>query len=844
MQSAFAFGLAKNGVNGLPGVRRAATASQIGGRLSSPSSPVSAGSGAAGGWDIDDAFDEAVIGSPGSLVSTMSALPRVASSPIAFADLGSDQSALAAKAVVARAGSVIRKASPSHEAADELHLSKRGTSVDKTNPFIGYFQTGTEENEELAATAGVKMATSPLPPPAPVRRVPMRTQSSATLSSMASFYPSSLFTHQKRMTEWLGSQGSHLPAFFKQRDAKESTQQQDEQKKRAAFIESLKLETPALSVQVTTDDSQEEQVPKRPFFKRTVSMPAAMSAKAAAAALPPIVTSPEMETSSTSITLIPDDACASNSRFEQDFEVVGSLGEGGQGSVFKVRSKVDGCYYAIKKVVLPRATELDAKRAESQALREVRLMASMAPHPNVVRYHTAWTEVDECIPHKSSSTESVRGSDVPSLESGCGPQDLQRQQLELLDEEAELRMNSIEAADQSFSLEFSADSLEFDEYSTPGFTFEDEGEDGDSLGLCVDDETAFGQPGELKNEVNVVPAAVPAEPVAMKSQVILYIQMELCGTAVNSVPSTPTSSGSHQPIHHILDQLKTPQQERQQFGEETHSNLGAWLRSSLEKRSAWSNTSDTHQEGLNLFLEAVQGVAHMHSYGVIHRDLKPDNIFIHGDLAKIGDFGLSKSVFADSTSDGAISPRERLLELGLSDGDHTTALGTFTYASPEQLGYRFSSSNLLKNAATRLKSAKYSIKSDIFALGVILLELCCPFSTMMERSQVLTGVRHGVVPQKARQHFPMEMDLVLRMTSIDPGERPTSEEVCEQLRKIMAASCTRVTPASALEELRELQAKLVAAVRQVRDRSQATLQLEALVSELNDKVQNVGIALA
>ncbi|CAI5707490.1 unnamed protein product [Peronospora effusa] len=115
---------------------------------------------------------------------------------------------------------------------------------------------------------------------------------------------------------------------------------------------------------------------------------------------------------------------------------------------------------------------------------------------------------------------------------------------------------------------------------------------------------------------------------------------------------------------------------------------------------------------------------------------------------------------------------------------------------------------------------------------------------MMERSQVLTGVRHGVVPQKARQNFPMEMDLVLRMTSIDPGERPTSVEVCEQLRKIIAASSITIAPASALQELREIQSKLATAVRLVRDRTHATLQLEALVSELNEKVRNVEIALA
>ncbi|RLN53115.1 hypothetical protein BBJ29_005641 [Phytophthora kernoviae] len=799
MQSALAIGLAKNGVN----VRRAATASQIGGRLSSPTSPVSAESGSL--WAGDDM--EASI--------SMASMPRVAS----FADVGTDQ----AKAAAAHEGNSMT--------GQEGHLSKRGTSVDKTNPFIGYFQTRTDENEG-ALGEELKVTMPPLPP-TPVRRVPCRTQSSATLSTMTSFYPSTLFTPQKQMTEWLGSKPSRFPAFFKQQEVKESTQNRKRVKeKRTVFLQALKLETKALG---TTDDNQEEQVQQfsqNAVFKRSTSMPVAMATKARPT-VPPIVTSLETKTTTT---VTPRGSCASPSRFEEDFEVVGSLGEGGQGSVFKVRSKVDGCYYAVKKVVLPRATELDAQRAESQALREVRLMASMAPHSNVVRYHTAWTEVDACVAHPSMSTESVCGSDVASLDSVCDQQDLCRQQLELLDEEEELRMSGVEKSNQSFSLDFSSNSISFDEYSTPGFTFEDEGDD--SVGLNVDDETTFGQPGELKvkNDVDATSRAVASEPVVMKSQVILYIQMELCGTAVDSLPSSADTvatdrSDSHEPIHRILSQFNTSQQGRQQNGE----------------RSSWSNTSEKHLEGLKLFLGAVQGVAHMHSYGVIHRDLKPDNIFIHGDVAKIGDFGLSKSVFADSSCDGMVSPRERLQELGLSGdeyGDHTTALGTFTYASPEQLGYRFSSSNLLKNAATRLKSAKYSIKSDIFALGVILLELCCPFSTMMERSQVLTGARHGVVPQKARQQFPMEMDLVLRMTAIDPGERPTSEEVCEQLRKILAASSSTVTPASALEELRELQAKLAAAVRLVRDRSQATLQLEALVSELNDKVQNVGIALA
>ncbi|RLN48006.1 hypothetical protein BBJ28_00000392 [Nothophytophthora sp. Chile5] len=828
MQNAFAFGLAKN-VNGLPGARRAATAYQIGGRLSSPTTPVNAENGA---WNSgDEAVEEGAT------------IPRVASSPIAFADLG--------RSHAEHAASVDREAAST---GDELHL-KRGTSVDKTNPFIGYFQTGTDQENELASASAANETNAlpspmPSPPLPPMRRVPCRTQSSATLSSTSSsFYPSVFFKPQTKMPEWLG-----FPTLFnKHVGAGESKQKQkqDEEKKRTAFLGSLKLEMPAVALQSTTDDreGQEKLGLKTSAFKRTNSMPASAptTMTAAAKTAAPALRSPSEQKMAT---LPSSSSSSSSSRFEQDFEVVGSLGEGGQGAVFKVRSKVDGCYYAIKKVVLPRATELDSQRAENQALREVRSMASMATHANVVRYHTAWTEVDPNV-EVSSSTTSLRGSDVPSLDSSCGQEDIHRQQLQLLDEEEEMRMSGQDIADQSFSLDFSSDSINFDQYSTPGFRFEDESE---SVGLSFDDEVSFGRPGELTNEA-AASSVASAEPTALKSQVNLYIQMELCGTAVNSSPSSPRSvtgprDDSQEPFHRFLDQLNVPQPVRQQTAEEVHTNLAVWLRSSLEERLSWSRTSPKHLEGLKLFLGAVQGVAHMHSYGVIHRDLKPDNIFIHGDVAKIGDFGLSKSVFADSSADGESgmrSPRDRLQETGRSGdeyGDHTTALGTFTYASPEQLGYRFSSSNALKNAASRLKSAKYSIKSDIFALGVILLELCCPFSTMMERSQVLTGVRHGVVPQKARQQFPTEMELVLRMTAIDPAERPTSEEVCEQIRKLLAASSAVVTPQSALEELRDLQLKLAAAVRQVRDRSQATLLLESLVSELNDKVQNVGVAFA
>ena len=94
-----------------------------------------------------------------------------------------------------------------------------------------------------------------------------------------------------------------------------------------------------------------------------------------------------------------------------------------------------------------------------------------------------------------------------------------------------------------------------------------------------------------------------------------------------------------------------------------------------------------------LAVQIARGLATAHAQGVIHRDLKPDNVLIlrgdGGDVAKIVDFGLAKIVGeqivgADVTTMGRV-------------------FGTPAYISPEQASGRGSSA-----------------KSDVYALGVIL----------------------------------------------------------------------------------------------------------------------------
>jgi len=83
----------------------------------------------------------------------------------------------------------------------------------------------------------------------------------------------------------------------------------------------------------------------------------------------------------------------------------------------------------------------------------------------------------------------------------------------------------------------------------------------------------------------------------------------------------------------------------------------------------------------------VAGVEHLHQEGLVHRDLKPGNLFDDRGVIKVGDYGLSKF----------ISETQR--------GGHTESVGTFHYMAPE------------------IARGEYGREIDIYALGVILYEL-------------------------------------------------------------------------------------------------------------------------
>ncbi|VDN03853.1 unnamed protein product [Thelazia callipaeda] len=76
------------------------------------------------------------------------------------------------------------------------------------------------------------------------------------------------------------------------------------------------------------------------------------------------------------------------SRYNIEFEEIRKIGGGGFGSVYHVRSKIDNCDYAIKKVPV----DVPTSETMMKVVNEVRLLASVQ-HKNIVRYFGAWVEM-------------------------------------------------------------------------------------------------------------------------------------------------------------------------------------------------------------------------------------------------------------------------------------------------------------------------------------------------------------------------------------------------------------------------------------------------------------------
>ena len=156
-------------------------------------------------------------------------------------------------------------------------------------------------------------------------------------------------------------------------------------------------------------------------------------------------------------------------------------------------------------------------------------------------------------------------------------------------------------------------------------------------------------------------------------------------------------------------------------------------------------------ETVRILLDVVDALGYAHAHGVVHRDIKPDNVLISGHHAVVTDFGVAKAVSASSGS-------STLTSLGV-------ALGTPAYMAPEQAA----------------ADPHVDHRADLYAVGAMAYEMLCgrpPFTGMTPQAQLAAHVTQAPDPVVAhRPTVPPALNaLVMRCLEKKPADRPQKAE--------------------------------------------------------------------
>lgn len=418
----------------------------------------------------------------------------------------------------------------------------------------------------------------------------------------------------------------------------------------------------------------------------------------------------------------------SSSRYARDFEEVGKLGKGGFGEVVKARNRMEGTFYAIKKIK-HRQDKLETLLSEVFSLARLN-------HQYIVRYYGCWVEeIDQSKRAIASDSESSDGSD----------EDFESPMI--------ARSQSFLSHDNSFQVDYFTNSVALLDYSYDArIVFEKSDDTGvESSSECdSSDESSSESGNESSSEIESESNETYSDSEATSEH-----------TSENSNEIESDSNETHSDSEAEIQQNVLKERERSRVAKDTKRSILY-----IQMEFCENNTlADLIEKGLpqnpseywRLFRQMLEAVSYIHTSGFIHRDLKPTNIFIDkSNNVKVGDFGLAKN----SQLSSALAKNN---QVSTPNNDLSTVVGTFFYTARE------------------VASGTYDEKIDMYSLGIIFFEMCYQLGTGMERAMILNNLRLVEVrfPTDFSARKTTERQIIRQLLDHTASKRPGAAELLQ-----------------------------------------------------------------
>jgi translation initiation factor 2-alpha kinase 3 len=477
-------------------------------------------------------------------------------------------------------------------------------------------------------------------------------------------------------------------------------------------------------------------------------------------------------------------------RYAREFSELEIVGKGGYGKVYKAKHKLDGSFYAVKRIPvspakLAKIQEHGSEELESM-LQEVRSLARF-DHTNVVRYHNAWLEfttapiVQSNLPggtllRPSRLLENV----VASSTSPSAPNDLQ-----------------IEFEELSFGDPFDRP----DNNYGAGIVFETS-DNGVGADTSISESDNLSYKAQLRKSArrgmrrgSQASQATIATISSSKSHMSVVEDVDEEEEDVETIPRSHMSyyppgasemtesmvTHSDVPGHLVPVRDTGPVLTLNVQMSLCETNLSALL--SADRTNPASLIVDRHCFhpclSLELLWNIISGVEYLHAQGVVHRDLKPANIFLSLSKARYPPYGsvdVSSCKLCPKRDCLHITPR--IGDFGLVAALDDSCLDVGTMSKP--VGTEFYRPEA---------SSKISEKLDVYALGVIGFEMLQEFGTRMERVAALADFRRGIFPDNFASNIGYAgaevQSLLSNMVHADERQRLNCEEVKRDMGRIV-----------------------------------------------------------